>query len=423
MTTASAVANPPGRVLFASLIGTTIEFFDFYIYATAAVLVFPHLFFPSADPAAATLQSLATFALAFFARPIGSAVFGHYGDRVGRKATLVAALLTMGLSTVFIGLLPTYASIGILAPILLAVCRFGQGLGLGGEWGGAVLLATENAPPGKRAWYGMFPQLGAPLGFLGSTGIFLLLTEVMDDAQFLSWGWRIPFLASAVLVLVGLWVRLRITETPDFQKALDKGERVRLPMLSVLREHPRALLAGTFALVATFVLFYLMTVFTLGWATTKLGYTREQFLLMQMVAVLFFAAWIPVSAMFADRRGRRLAMIVATVAIIVFGLAFGPLLGSGNTGAVLLFLVVGMSVTGLTYGPCGTLLAEMFPTAVRYTGASLSFNLAGILGASLTPYIAMRLANEHGVGHVGYYLSAAAVLTLLALLLMPRQKD
>lgn len=423
MTTASAVANPPGRVLFASLIGTTIEFFDFYIYATAAVLVFPHLFFPSADPAAATLQSLATFALAFFARPIGSAVFGHFGDRIGRKATLVAALLTMGLSTVAIGLLPTYASIGILAPILLSVCRFGQGLGLGGEWGGAVLLATENAPPGKRAWYGMFPQLGAPLGFLGSTGIFLLLTQVMDDAQFMAWGWRIPFLASAVLVLVGLWVRLRITETPDFQKTLDKGERVRLPMLSVLREHPRALLSGTFALVATFVLFYLMTVFTLGWATTKLGYTREQFLLMQMVAVLFFAAWIPVSAMFADRRGRRLAMILATVAIIVFGLSFGPLLGSGSTGAVLLFLILGMSVTGLTYGPCGTLLAEMFPTAVRYTGASLAFNLAGILGAALTPYVAMQLATEYGVGHVGYYLSAAAVLTLLALMLMPRNKD
>ena len=423
MTTASAVANPPGRVLFASLIGTTIEFFDFYIYATAAVLVFPHLFFPSADPAAATLQSLATFALAFFARPIGSAVFGHFGDRIGRKATLVAALLTMGLSTVAIGLLPTYASIGILAPILLSVCRFGQGLGLGGEWGGAVLLATENAPPGKRAWYGMFPQLGAPLGFLGSTGIFLLLTQVMDDAQFMAWGWRIPFLASAVLVLVGLWVRLRITETPDFQKTLDKGERVRLPMLSVLREHPRALLSGTFVLVATFVLFYLMTVFTLGWATTKLGYTREQFLLMQMVAVLFFAAWIPVSAMFADRRGRRLAMILATLAIIVFGLAFGPLLGSGSTGAVFLFLIIGMSVTGLTYGPCGTLLAEMFPTAVRYTGASLAFNLAGILGAALTPYVAMQLATEYGVGHVGYYLSAAAVLTLLALMLMPRNKD
>jgi MFS family permease len=269
----------------------------------------------------------------------------------------------------------------------------------------------------------MFPQLGAPLGFLGSTGIFLLLTEVMEDAQFLAWGWRIPFLASAVLVLVGLWVRLRITETPDFQKTLDKGERVRVPMLSVLREHPRALLSGTFALVATFVLFYLMTVFTLGWATTKLGYTREQFLLMQMVAVLFFAAWIPVSAMLADRNGRRLAMIVATVVIIVFGLSFGPLLGSGSTGAVMLFLIIGMSVAGLTYGPCGTLLADMFPTAVRYTGASLSFNLAGILGASLTPYIALRLATQHGVGHVGYYLSAAAVLTLLALLSMPRKQD
>ena len=233
--------------------------------------------------------------------------------------------------------------------------------------------------------------------------------------------WPAPYFA--VLVLVGLWVRLRITETPDFQKTLDKGERVRLPMLSVLREHPRALLSGTFALVATFVLFYLMTVFTLGWATTKLGYTREQFLLMQMVAVLFFAAWIPVSAMFADRRGRRLAMILATVAIIVFGLSFGPLLGSGSTGAVLLFLILGMSVTGLTYGPCGTLLAEMFPTAVRYTGASLAFNLAGILGAALTPYVAMQLATEYGVGHVGYYLSAAAVLTLLALMLMPRNKD
>ena len=420
--TVPSASNSPRRVLFASLIGTTIEFFDFYIYATAAVIVFPALFFPKGDPSTAALQSLATFALAFFARPVGSALFGHFGDRIGRKATLVAALLTMGLSTVAIGLLPTYASIGVLAPVLLAVCRFGQGLGLGGEWGGAVLLATENAPPGKRAWYGMFPQLGAPIGFLCSTGIFLLLTEVTDDTQFLAWGWRIPFLASAALVFVGLWVRLRITETPDFQKALDQGERVRLPMFTVLRHHTGALLAGTFALVATFVLFYLMTVFTLGWATTKLGYTREQFLLMQMIAVLFFAAGIPVSALLADRNGRRLTMILATVAIILFGLAYGPLFSSGSGAGVLLFLIVGMTVTGLTYGPCGTLLAEMFPTAVRYTGASLAFNLAGILGASLAPYIAMKLANEHGVAYVGYYLSAAAVLTLAALLLAPRAR-
>ena len=420
MTPASATPagrNPVGRVLFASLIGTTIEFFDFYIYATAAVIVFPKLFFPEADPNAAMLQSFATFALAFFARPLGSALFGHYGDRIGRKATLVAALLTMGLSTVVIGLLPTYASIGVLAPALLALCRFGQGLGLGGEWGGAVLLATENAPPGKRAWYGMFPQLGAPLGFLCATGIFLLLTELMDDAHFLAWGWRVPFIASALLVLVGLWVRLRIEETPDFRAALQRGERERLPILAVVRQHPRELLTGTFALVATFALFYLMTVFTLGWATSKLGYTREHFLLLQMVAVLFFAAGIPLAAWFADRYGRWQAMLLATVLICGFGLVYG----AWFVASPLPFLVAGMLIVGFTYGPCGALLAERFPTRVRYTGASLAFNLAGILGASMTPYVAKKLGDAHGLAYVGYYLTAAGVLTLLALLLMPRR--
>ena len=408
----------PRRILFASLIGTTIEFFDFYIYATAAVLVFPHLFFPAAEPAAATLQSLATFALAFFARPLGSALFGHYGDRVGRKATLVAALLTMGISTVLIGLLPTYAQIGVWAPALLALCRFGQGLGLGGEWGGAVLLATENAPPGKRAWYGMFPQLGAPLGFLCSTGIFLLLAQVLDEGQFMAWGWRIPFVASAALVLVGLWVRLRITETPAFQKAVERDERERLPMATVLTRHAGTLAVGTLSLMATFVLFYLMTVFALSWGTSQLGYGRQEFLLLQMVGVLCFAATIPLSAKFADRRGRRLAMILATLGIIGFGLLFQPLFAPGAEGRVLLFLCLGLGLMGLTYGPCGTILAEMFPTPVRYTGASLAFNLAGILGASPAPYIATRLAGSHGIAAVGWYLSGMAALTLVALLLV-----
>ncbi len=420
-TAASTPTNSPGRVLFASLIGTTIEFFDFYIYATAAVLVFPHLFFPQGDATTATLQSFATFALAFIARPVGSALFGHFGDRIGRKATLVAALLTMGISTVLIGLLPTYSQVGILAPLLLALCRLGQGIGLGGEWGGAVLLATENAPPGKRAWYGMFPQLGAPLGFLCSTGIFLLLTEVMSDAQFLAWGWRIPFVASAVLVFVGLWVRLSIAETPDFQKALDKDERVEVPMLTAVREHPFALVTGTFALVATFVLFYLMTVFALSWGTSKLGYTREHFLMLQMVGVLFFALTIPLSALYADRFGRRNAMIVATLLIISFGFVLAPLLASGGDLGVLTFLALGLGAMGLTYGPCGTILAEMFPTAVRYTGASLAFNLAGILGASPAPYIATRLGERYGLAAVGWYLAAMATLTLLALLAMPRR--
>jgi metabolite-proton symporter len=399
--------NSPGTVLFASLIGTTIEFFDFYIYATAAVLVFPTLFFPSSSPTAAMLQSLATFAIAFFARPVGSAVFGHYGDRIGRKATLVAALLTMGLSTVAIGLLPTYAAIGTVAPLLLALCRFGQGLGLGGEWGGAVLLATENAPPGKIAWYGCFPQLGAPLGFFLSGGIFLLLSETLTNEQFFSYGWRIPFLASAVLVLVGLYVRLKITETPVFQKVLDQNERVKVPLATVFSAHGRTLVLGTIIATATFVLFYLMTVFALSWGTTALGYTRKQFLILQLFAVLFFALTIPVSALLADRYGRRITMIVVSIAIAFFGLLVAPLFVAGSMVAVTIFLSVGLALMGMTYGPLGTMLSELFPTEIRYTGVSLTFNLGGIVGASLAPYIATWLATNYGLHFVGFYLSGA----------------
>lgn len=413
----SPKANSPATVLFASLIGTTIEFFDFYIYATAAVLVFPKLFFPASDPAAATLQSLATFAIAFFARPVGSAVFGHFGDRIGRKATLVAALLTMGISTVVIGALPTYAAIGTLAPALLALCRFGQGLGLGGEWGGAVLLATENAPPGKRAWYGMFPQLGAPIGFFLSGGIFLLLSQTLSDAEFFSYGWRIPFLASALLVVVGLYIRLKIHETPDFQKVLDKNERVKVPVLTVWREHRRVLVLGTLIALATFVLFYLMTVFALSWGTSALKFTRKDFLIQQLFAVIFFGLTIPVAALWADRYGRRATLIWVSAAIALFGLTMAPMFGSGSSLQVTVFLSLGLGLMGMTYGPLGTMLSELFPAEVRYTGASLTFNLAGILGASLAPYAATWLATNYGLQYVGYYLSGAAVISLVALLL------
>ena len=410
-----ARVNSPGQVLFASLIGTTIEFFDFYIYATAAVLVFPQLFFPASDPAAATLASLATFAIAFFARPIGSALFGHFGDRVGRKTTLVAALLTMGLSTVTIGLLPTYASIGVFAPLLLASCRFGQGLGLGGEWGGAVLLAIENAPPGRRAWYGMFPQLGAPLGFICSAGIFLLLSDRLTDAQFFRFGWRIPFLASAALVVVGLYVRLTITETPVFREAVERRERVRLPMVVVFRTFPVRLVLGILVSLATFVLFYLMTVFALTWGTTALGFSRQQFLLIQLFGILFFALTIPLSAILADRHGSRRTLVWTTVAIAMFGFVLAPMLSAGTAGAMWT-MAIGLSLMGLTYGPLGTALSELFPTAVRYTGSSLTFNLAGIFGASLAPYAATWLAKNYGLRYVGYYLILAAVLTLAGLL-------
>jgi metabolite-proton symporter len=413
--------NSPGQVLFASLIGTTIEFFDFYIYATAAVLVFPKLFFPASDPASAVLASLATFAIAFVARPIGSALFGHFGDRVGRKTTLVAALLTMGLSTVGIGLLPTYASIGVAAPALLSLCRFGQGLGLGGEWGGAVLLAVENAPPGKRAWYGMFPQLGAPVGFFFSGSVFLVLSSVLTNDQFFAYGWRIPFLASALLVIVGLYVRLTITETPVFQHALQSEDRVSVPMFAVLRDHPVTLVAGTMASLATFVLFYLMTVFALSWGTTKLGYSRDTFLVIQLFGMLFFGAGIPAGALLAER-GRRRALVLVTVAIGVFGFVLGPTLAAGIAGATTA-TVLGLFLMGLTYGPLGTTLSELFPTTVRYTGSSLTFNLGGIFGASLAPYVATTLATRYGLSSVGYYLTASAVLTLVGLALTHETKD
>jgi metabolite-proton symporter len=416
MTQSNIPANSARRVLVASLIGTTIEFFDFYIYATAAVLVFPKLFFPSANPTTATLASLATFALAFLARPIGAALFGHFGDRKGRKTTLVAALMTMGPSTVAIGLLPTYSSIGIIAPILLCIFRFGQGLGLGGEWGGAVLLATENAPAGKKAWYGMFPQLGAPIGYFLSIGIFLLLSKSMSSEQFAAYGWRIPFVASGLLVAVGLYVRLKITETPDFLKIIQKNERSKVPFFDVFTKHTKAIILGTLATITTFLLFYIMTVFTLSWATSALHYSKLSFLLGQMGAMVLFALAIPLSAVLADRYGRNKMLITATIFILVFGLFFSQLFVAGNLTGTYIFLAVGLFLMGLTYGPIGTTLAEIFPPSVRYTGASLGFNLAGIIGASLTPLIATTLATKYGLAYVGYYLALAAVISLIALL-------
>lgn len=414
MNPANTTRNSTTRILLASLAGTTIEFFDFYIYATAAVLVFPKLFFPASDPTSATLQSLATFALAFFARPLGAALFGHFGDRKGRKATLVAALMTMGPSTVAIGLLPTYHSIGVFAPILLALFRFGQGLGLGGEWGGAVLLATENAPAGKKAWFGMFPQLGAPIGFILSSGTFIILDNVLTDRQFFDFGWRIPFIASAILVWVGLYVRLKLTETPDFLKVMEKNERVKVPVANVFVKHTRAIVLGTAAAITTFLLFYLMTVFTLSWGTSALHYEKGSFLIAQTFSMLFFGIGIPLSAVLADKYGRGGILMIATAGIFIFGLFFAPFFNTGSLLGTGVFLSVGMFLMGLTYGPLGTALAEIFPASVRYTGSSLAFTLAGIIGASLTPYLATTLAHRYGLPAVGYYLCIAAVVTFAA---------
>jgi MFS family permease len=326
----------------------------------------------------------------------------------------------MGLSTLAIGLLPTYHTAGVVASLLLALCRFGQGLGLGGEWGGAVLLATENAPPGKRAWYGMFPQLGAPIGFFFSSAIFLVLSKYLSNDQFFRFGWRLPFLASGVLVGLGLYVRLTITETPVFAASLARKEPVKVPIFAVVKNHFGTLVAGILTCLATFVLFYLMIVFTLTWGTTAMGYTKNTFLVMQLVGVVFFAVTIPIAAVLAER-GRKPVMLAITAGIAIFGLFLAPMFQAGRTGT-LAMLIIGLSLMGLTYGPLGTVLSELFPTPVRYTGSSLAFSFAGIFGASLAPYIALWLAKNYGLQYVGYYLSASALLTIVGLLSIKETK-
>lgn len=418
--TTSAV-NSPARVLFASLVGTTIEFFDFYVYATAAVLVFPALFFPNSDPTTALLASFATFSIAFFARPLGAIVFGHYGDRIGRKTTLVAALLTMGISTVIIGLLPTYSSIGVLAPLLLALCRFGQGFGLGGEWGGAVLLATENAPPGKRSWYGMFPQLGAPVGLFLSSGVFWILLHFMSQEALLAWGWRVPFIASIALIAVGLWVRLSITETPAFQKAIEKRERVEVPVVELFRKHKRSLVLGTFVALATFVLFYIGSAYLLSYNIKVVGLPFIKALEIQLLGSVIFGLFIPFAGKIAEKHGRREVLIATTVLIGIFSFFLPGLMTSGETG-IIVFVIIGMALMGMTYGLIGTALAAPFPTKVRYTGSSITFNFAGIFGASLAPYIATWLQANYGMTYVGYYLGISAVITLVCILLSGKEE-
>jgi MFS family permease len=313
-------------------------------------------------------------------------------------------------------LLPTYASAGVFAALLLALCRVGQGIGLGGEWGGAVLLATENAPPGKHAWYGMFPQLGAPLGLVISIGAFLLMSNQLTEAQLFSWGWRVPFLASAVLVAVGLYIRLQLVETPAFRRSLAQGERVRVPFNVVFSKFPLKLFLGTLGSTTTFLVFYLANIFALGWGTNSLGFPRRQFLVMQMLAALFFGLLIPVAGSLADRIGGRAMLIIATLLIIAYGFAFKPLFSAHDTAAVFVFLACGFGLSGLSYGPLGSALATLFPTPVRYTGTSLTFNFAGILGASLAAPIATYLATHYGLAFVGYYLSTAGLITLLALI-------
>ncbi|MEO7208329.1 MAG: MFS transporter [Steroidobacteraceae bacterium] len=411
------------RILAASLAGTAIEFYDFFIYGTAASLVFGRLFFAAAPPSAQLLAAYASFGVAFLARPIGALAFGHFGDRVGRKSTLIASLLLMGISTVAIGLIPTYADIGWPAPVLLCLLRFGQGLGLGGEWGGAALLAIENAPAAARGRFGMFPQLGAPVGFFAANGVFLLLGLVLTPAQFSAWGWRVPFLASAVLVGLGLWVRLRLTETPAFAAALAEAPPPRVPALDLFKQFPRETLAGSLAVVAAFAIFYITTTFILGYATTTLGYDRREFLAILLAAVPFLAAGIVFSGHWADRTNARRVLIIGCGIAVPSGLLLAPLVSSGSLAAIWSFLSLLLFVMGLVYGPLGAWMPSLFPARVRYTGVSVAFTIGGILGGGIAPIVAAALASRGGLPWVGLYLSSAALISGIALLTLGRLRS
>lgn len=427
-TTANTINNSASKVAIASLIGTAVEFYDFYIYGLAAALVLGSLFFPKGDPSLAVMASFLTFGIAFVARPIGAALFGHFGDKVGRKTTLIASLLIMGISTTLIGLLPTYQQAGIIAPILLCILRFCQGLGLGGEWGGAALLATENAPKGKRALFAMFPQIGPPIGFIAASLIFILLSKMLTAEQMMSWGWRIPFILSIVLVGVGMYVRMSIIESHAFRNMVAKQTQAKVPLASTVRQHYKQLILGSLAAMSCFTLFFLTTVFSLQYATTQHPwqtaplFNKIDYLSMLMGAIIFMAIASPISAWLSDRIGRRPIFLIGGVATMAIGYYFGDLINSTDITTAAIFLSSALFIMGILWTPLAAFLPEIFPTNVRYTGAAISFSFGGILGGSLTPYAAASMVRDFGTmgtTYIGWFLMLSCGLSMLAVMLLP----
>ncbi len=416
--------DPVKTVILASMMGTAIEFFDFYAYGTASAAYFPKVFFPQMTPLLATLLSLLTFGVAFVARPVGSFVFGHFGDRLGRKKTLVVSLLVMGVATVAIGFIPGYQSIGVGGALLLCLCRFVQGIGLGGEWSGAVLVATENAPADKRALYGAFPEVGAPIGFFICNGLFYVLEKMLTPAQMMSFGWRVPFWASSVLVVIGLYVRHRLQETPLFKLAQERDNTTRSPLKVVFKENWREILKGTFLMGATYAMFFTLTTWSLSFATTALGFSHSEFLLLLMAAIVEFAVLIMTTSVLADKVGRKKVLMTASVALVVFSLVFPYFLeGQHNMVGMLLFLGFGFVVMGTLYGPVGAVLPELFPTKVRYSGAGITYNLAAVVGAAVAPTITTWLIATFGLHYAGMYMFVLAVVSVVAWVLTPETKN
>lgn len=414
------------EVMGASMVGTAIEFYDNYCYSIAAASYFGTIFFTDvakSDPLLATIMAFVTFAVSFIARPFGSLLFGHFGDKLGRKKTLVVALMMMGIATFTVGLLPGYEQLGTLAVVLLCVCRACQGIGLAGEWSGAALVATENAPAGKRAIFGAFPNMGAPIGFFLAYGINLLLDTNLSSDVMVAWGWRIPFLLSAVLVIVGLVIRLRMSETPVFKKAVEENRTTRTPLRD-LRHYWKQVVLGMCAISVTYTLFYSLGTWSLAYGVKSLGFTQSQYLSMELFAVLFFAAFIVVGCLSADRFGRKRTLYTATAAMLVFSLVCPQLLtGTQNFAGVLAFLCVGFSIMGALFGPCGAYLPELFPAKVRYSGSGLAYNLAAVTGGAFAPTIATALVTSFGIQALGWYLGIMAVIALVALYFIKESKD
>jgi MHS family shikimate/dehydroshikimate transporter-like MFS transporter len=403
-------------VAFASLIGTTIEWYDFFLYGTAAALVFNRLYFPTFDPRMGTLAAFGTYTVGFVARPIGGAIIGHYGDKVGRKSMLVLTLLIMGVATFAIGLLPTYDQIGPWAPVALVVLRLAQGFGVGGEWGGAVLMAVEHAPHGRRGFYGSWPQIGVPAGLLLSTAVFARFARLPED-QFLSWGWRVPFLVSILLVAVGLLIRVRIVESPAFARVKETRTEVHQPILTVWREHRREVLLAMGARLAENGAFYVYTVFSLVYATQKVGLPRQTVLTGILIASACALVSIPVCGALSDRFGRRPVYLFGACMTALFAYPLFVLLDSGSTPLVWLALVTALVFAhSPMYGPQAAFLAELFGTRVRYSGASLGAQLSSVIAGGLSPFIATALL-PYGRGPLAAYLVAMAVITIVSVLL------